>query len=206
MNEPTTFFGMELMSDDLWKLIVRFLINFFFLTGIIRYVYYRKTPRKSYLFTFYMISVISFLICFALKKFEMEVGMGLGLFAIFGIIRYRTNPMRIREMTYLFLVIGLSVINALSNKLSYAEVFFINGIVWFIIYVMENWWLQSNEADKTIIYEKIENIKPDNYELLIADLENRTGLKINRAVVGKIDFLKDTAEIKIYFDDNSDNE
>jgi len=206
MNEPITFFGMELMNDDLWKLVVRFLINLFFLTGIIRYVYYRKTPRKSYLFTFYMISVISFLICFALKKFEMEVGMGLGLFAIFGIIRYRTNPMRIREMTYLFLVIGLSVINALSNKLSYAEVFFINGIVWFIIYVMENWWLQSNEADKTIIYEKIENIKPDNYELLIADLENRTGLKINRAVVGKIDFLKDTAEIKIYFDDNSDNE
>ena len=183
MNEPTTFLGMELMSDDLWKLLIRFFINFFFLTVIIRYVYYTKTPRKSYLFTFYMISIISFLICFALKKFEMEVGMGLGLFAIFGIIRYRTNPMRIREMTYLFLVIGLSVINALSNKLSYAEVFFINGIVWFIIYVMENWWLQSNEADKTIIYEKIENIKPANYELLIADLENRTGLKINRAVV-----------------------
>lgn len=206
MNEPTTFLGMELMSDDLWKLLIRFFINFFFLTVIIRYVYYTKTPRKSYLFTFYMISIISFLICFALKKFEMEVGMGLGLFAIFGIIRYRTNPMRIREMTYLFLVIGLSVINALSNKLSYAEVFFINGIVWFIIYVMENWWLQSNEADKTIVYEKIENIKPANYELLIADLENRTGLKINRAVVGKIDFLKDTAEIKIYFDDDSDND
>ncbi len=206
MNEPATFLGMELMSDDLWKLLTRFFINFFFLTVIIRYVYYTKTPRKSYLFTFYMISIISFLICFALKKFEMEVGMGLGLFAIFGIIRYRTNPMRIREMTYLFLVIGLSVINALSNKLSYAEVFFINGIVWFIIYVMENWWLQSNEADKTIIYEKIENIKPDNYGLLIADLENRTGLKINRAVVGKIDFLKDTAEIKIYFDDDSDND
>lgn len=206
MDEPTTFLGMELMSDDLWKLLIRFFINFFFLTVIIRYVYYTKTPRKSYLFTFYMISIISFLICFALKKFEMEVGMGLGLFAIFGIIRYRTNPMRIREMTYLFLVIGLAVINALSNKLSYAEVFFINGVVWFIIYVMENWWLQSNEADKTIIYEKIENIKPANYELLIADLENRTGLKINRAVVGKIDFLKDTAEIKIYFDDDSDND
>ena len=206
MNESTSYFGMELMNDDLWKLIVRFLINMFFLTAIIRYVYYTKTPRKSYLFTFYMVSIISFLICFALKKFEMEVGMGLGLFAIFGIIRYRTNPMRIREMTYLFLVIGLSVINALSNKLSYAEVFFINGIVWFIIYVMENWWLQSNEADKTIVYEKIENIKPQNYELLISDLENRTGLKINRAVVGKIDFLKDTAEVKIYFDDDSDND
>lgn len=203
MDTPTTYFGMELINDDLWKLIIRFLINLFFLTGIVRYVYYTKTPRKSYLFTFYMISIISFLICFALKKFEMEVGMGLGLFAIFGIIRYRTNPMRIREMTYLFLVIGLSVINALSGKLSYAELLFINGIVWFIIFFMENWWLQSNEADKVITYEKIENIKPENYDVLIEDLENRTGLKINRAVVGKIDFLRDTAEIKIYYDDLS---
>lgn len=206
METPTSFYGMDLMSDDLYKLIIRFFINFFFLTGIIRYVYYAKTPRKSYLFTFYMISIISFLICFALKKFEMEVGMGLGLFAIFGIIRYRTNPMRIREMTYLFIVIGLSVINALSSKLSYAEVFFINGVVWFMVYVMENWWLQSNEADKTITYEKIENIKPENYESLIADLENRTGLVVKRAVIGKIDFLKDTAEVKIYYDDLSDND
>lgn len=201
MDQTTEYLGMELFNDDLWKLLVRFLINMIVLTGIVRYIYYKRTPRKSYLFTFYMISIISFFICFALKKFEMEVGMGLGLFAIFGIIRYRTNPMRIREMTYLFLVIGLAVINALAGKLSYAELVFINGIVWFIIFVMENWWLQSNIEDKTITYEKIENIKPENYPALIADLEERTGLKIHRAEVGKIDFLKDIAEVKIYFDE-----
>lgn len=201
MGSTDDFFGMELFNDDLWKLLIRFMINFIVLTGIVRYIYYKRTPRKSYLFTFYMISIISFFICFALKKFEMEVGMGLGLFAIFGIIRYRTNPMRIREMTYLFLVIGLAVINALAGKLSYAELVFINGIVWFIIFAMENWWLQSNEEDKTITYEKIENIKPENYEALITDLQDRTGLKIHRAEVGKIDFLKDVAEVKIYFEE-----
>jgi hypothetical protein len=136
----------------------------------------------------------------------MEVGMGLGLFAIFGIIRYRTGSMRIREMTYLFLVIGLSVINALSNKLSYVEVGFINGVVWLMVYLMENLWLQSHEIDKLVIYEKIENIKPNNYHLLIEDLEKRTGLKINRVEIGKIDFLKDVAEVKIFFNEDPKNQ
>jgi hypothetical protein len=136
----------------------------------------------------------------------MEVGMGLGLFAIFGIIRYRTGSMRIREMTYLFLVIGLSVINALSNKLSYVEVGFINGVVWLMVYLMENLWLQSHEIDKLVIYEKIENIKPANNHLLIEDLEKRTGLKINRVEIGKIDFLKDVAEVKIFFNEDLKNQ
>ncbi len=205
MNESISYFGMDLVNEDIWKLLVKFSINFFFLTVIVRYVYYRKTPRKNYLFTFYMISIISFFICFALKKFDMGVGMGLGLFAIFGIIRYRTNPMRIREMTYLFLVIGLSVINALSGKLSYIELLFINGVVWVIVYLMENWLLQSNEEDKVIVYEKIENIRPARYSELLADLEERTGLKINRAEIGKVNFLKDTAEVKIYYDEDLEN-
>lgn len=206
MESPTPdeieFLGMKLMDNDFWKLLFKFAFNLFFLTAIVRYVYYKKTPRKNYLFTFFMISIISFFICFALKKFEMGVGMGLGLFAIFGIIRYRTNPMRIREMTYLFLVIGLSVVNALSGNLSVIEMVFINGIVWLIVYLMENWLLQSNEDDKTIIYEKIENIKPARYTELVADLEERTGMSIIRAEVGKVDFLKDTAEIKIYFEED----
>ena len=205
MDSTVNILGMDLIDRDFWKLLVKFAINIFFLTGIVRYVYYKKTPRKNYLFTFYLISIISFFICFALKKFEMEVGMGLGLFAIFGIIRYRTNPMRIREMTYLFLVIGLAVINALSGKLSYAELLFINGIVWLIVYLMENWLLQSNESEKIIIYEKIDNLKPAKYNELLADLEERTGLKINRAEVGKVDFLKDTADIKIFFDEDVEN-
>ena len=207
-NKPEMFLGMTFMNEDFYKLVFRFFFNTLFISIIIRYIYYAKTPRKNYLFTFYLISVITFVICFALKKLDIDTGMGLGLFAIFGIIRYRTNTMRIREMTYLFIAIGLSVINALSGKqVSYAELLFINVAVLAIVYFMENWWLVSNEVTKTITYEKIENIKPANSAILKADLENRTGLVINKVIVGKVDFLRDTAEVKIFFnhDDQQDN-
>jgi hypothetical protein len=193
-------FDLTFFSPDLYELLIRFGVNMLFITIIIRYIYYRKTSNKDYLFTYYAISVISFMICFALKKLDIDTGMGLGLFAIFGIIRYRTDTVRIREMSYLFIAIGLSVINSLSGKqISILEIAFINGIVTLMVLGLEYWWLMKQETVKTILYEKIENIKPENYKLLIEDLTTRTGLKIVKAEVGKIDFLKDTAQIKIYF-------
>ena len=199
-SDANMFLGMSWMSDDFYKLAFRFFLNFIFLTLVIRYIYFAKTPRKNYLFTFYLISIITFVICFALKKLDIDTGMGLGLFAIFGIIRYRTNTMRIREMTYLFIAIGLSVVNSLSGRqVSYAELFFINIIVLVIVFIMENWWLINTQVSKTVIYEKIENIKPENADVLKQDLEERTGLVIDRVQVGKVDFLKDVAEIKIFF-------
>jgi hypothetical protein len=193
-------FDLTFFSPDLYELLIRFGVNMLFITIIIRYIYYRKTSNKDYLFTYYAISVISFMICFALKKLDIDTGMGLGLFAIFGIIRYRTDTVRIREMSYLFIAIGLSVINSLSGKqISILEIAFINGIVTLMVLGLEYWWLMKQETVKTILYEKIENIKPENYKLLIADLTARTGLKIVKAEVGKIDFLKDTAQVKIYF-------
>ena len=117
------FLEIPLIDDDFYKMMMRFVINIFFLTIVIRFLYYIKSRRKDYLLTYYMISTIVFFLCFTLKKFELDVGMALGLFAIFGILRYRTNPVDVREMTYLFIVIGVSVINALANKkMSYAEV------------------------------------------------------------------------------------
>ncbi len=199
-NDSNSFLGMTWISDDFYKLMFRFFLNFIFLTLVIRYIYFKKTPRKNYLFTFYLISIITFVICFALKKLDIDTGMGLGLFAIFGIIRYRTNTMKIREMTYLFIAIGLSVVNSLSGRqVSYAELFFINIIVLIIVFVMENWWLINTQASKTVIYEKIENIKPEKADVLKRDLEERTGLVIDRVQVGKVDFLKDVAEVKIFF-------
>lgn len=206
MNPATTtpledsFFDVSFFSTDVYNLLIRFGINMLFITIIIRYIYYRKTSNKDYLFTYYSISVISFMICFALKKLDIDTGMGLGLFAIFGIIRYRTDTVRIREMSYLFIAIGLSVINSLSGKqISILEVLLINSVVTLMVMGLEYWWLMRQETIKTIVYEKIENIKPQNYAALKADLEERTGLKINRAEVGKIDFLKDTAQVKIYY-------
>ena len=205
-SDGSTFLGVNIMDDDFYKLAFRFVLNFIVLTIVIRYVYYAKTPRRNYVFTFYMISIISFVIVFALKKLDIDTGMGLGLFAIFGIIRYRTNPLRVREMTYLFIAIGLSVVNGLSGKqVSYAELLLINVLVVVIVYIMDIKIFVNLETSKTIIYEKIDNVKPENAQLLKEDLENRTGLKINKISIGKIDFLKDIAEIKIFYNESEES-
>ncbi len=199
-KETADLFDVLFDSEDMIKLLFRFGINMLFITILIRFIYYRKTSNKDYLFTYYSISVVSFMICFALKKLEINTGMGLGLFAIFGIIRYRTDTVRIREMSYLFIAIGLSVINALAGKqVSLAELLFINIAVTLVVLGLEYWWLMKQEVVKTILYEKIENIKPENYQALLQDLKTRTGLKITKAEIGKIDFLKDTAQVKIYY-------
>jgi Domain of unknown function (DUF4956) len=187
-------------NDDIYMLILRMSVNLFFLTIIIRYLYYPKTKRKDYLFTYYLIGMITFFLCFGLKKLDIDTGMGLGLFAIFGIIRYRTDAIEIKEMTYLFLVIGISVVNALGmNKVSVAEIAIINVATVLLTFVLERLWLMKHETRKTINYERIDLILPEKYEEMKADLEKRTGLSINRVEVGKIDFLNDTALIRIYY-------
>lgn len=199
-EDVRSFFEIKLMDDDLYKLVIKFLINMFFAVILIRYIYYRKTQRKDHLFTYFMISVIAFMICFALKKLEIGTGMGLGLFAIFGIIRYRTATVRIKEMTYLFVVIGLSVVNALAGKqISYAELLFINGITVLAVFLLEYVFVQQHENYKTIIYERIDLIVPDKREEMKADLEARTGLKITKISIGKIDLLRDTAQVQVYY-------
>ncbi len=130
----------------------------------------------------------------------MQMGFALGLFAVFGILRYRTEAIPIRQMTYLFIVIGISMINALSNKsISIFEVLFTNGIIALITYLIDRLWFQTVEERKNIVYEKIELIKPENKQELIKDLKERTGLPIHEVKVDKIDFLKDTATITIYY-------
>ena len=187
-------------DDDIYKLIFRLIINMIFITIIIRYLYYPITKRKDYLFTYFMIGLITFFLCFGLKKLEIGTGMGLGLFAIFGIIRYRTNPIEIKEMTYLFMIIGISVTNALaSKKISVAEMLLINSFVVALTYGLEYLWLVKHETRKTIIYERIDLIVPDKYDEMKTDLESRTGLNINRIDIGKIDFLNDTALVRIYY-------
>lgn len=190
-------------SDDFYVLLVRLGINLLFLTILIRFLYYPKTQRKDYLFTYYLIGTITFFLCFGLMQMDIDTGMGLGLFAIFGIIRYRTDAIEIKEMTYLFMIIGVSVVNALaSNELSVSEVGVINVSVVLLTFILENLWLMKHETRKTINYERIDLITPDKYEEMKADLEKRTGLSINRVEIGKIDFLNDTALIRIfYFDD-----
>lgn len=197
------FLEVPLVDSDFFKLLFKFGINLFTLVVIIRFIYYPITKRKDFLFTYFLISLITFFLCFALKKNDLGLGLALGLFAVFGIIKYRTDAVPIKEMTYLFVVIGVSVINALANsKTSYLELFFINGVVMLVCYSLEKLWLIQHESSKIILYEKIELIKPDKRTELILDLESRTGIKINRVAIGKINFLRDTAQVIIYYYDS----
>lgn len=188
------------MSDDAYVLLIRLAVNMLILTVLIRYLYYPKTKRKDYLFTYYLIGTITFFLCFGLKKLDIDTGMGLGLFAIFGIIRYRTDAIEIKEMTYLFLIIGISVVNSLaSNQISIAEMAIINLSVVALTFILENVWLIKHEIRKTINYERIDLIVPEKYAEMKADLEKRTGIAINRFEIGKIDFLTDTAQVRIFY-------
>ena len=198
--------GMEFLGTPLWdsedflKLLIKGAFNLGIVILIVRYIYYPVTKNKDYLFTYLLISLTVFLLCILLDSVKLQLGFALGLFAIFGIIRYRTDPIPIKEMTYLFLVIGISVVNALSNKkISYAELVFANLLIVFVTYGMEKIWLLRHESRKNIIYEKIELIKPERREELIADLKERTGIDIIRVEVRRIDFLRDTANLRIFY-------
>lgn len=206
-------FNIELIDvKDLSELVIRFLFNLSVCFIIVKLLYYKTTRRKDYLFTYFLVSTVIFLLCFLLENVKLGLGFALGLFAVFGIIRYRTITIPIKEMTYLFVIIGLTVINALANKkVSYAELIFTNLAIVGVVYGLERIWLLKHEGSKRIIYEKIDLIKPEKYNLLLDDLKSRTGLEINRVEVGKINFLRDTAEVKIYyfngttyFDDNEE--
>lgn len=195
------FLGIKIINpEDFTNLLIRFVWNMAISVTIVRYIYYTVAKRKDYLFTYVLISAVVFLLCFALENVKLELGFALGLFAIFGIIRYRTQQIAIKEMTYLFIVIGIAVINSLANKtVSYVELIFTNIIIVALVWGLEKVWLLKHESSKRITYEKIDLIKPEKYPELLADVEERTGLKVNRIEVGGVNFLRDTANIKVYY-------
>ena len=203
--EAAKLFGMKFINvDDFFKLIFKFGLNFFFMFVTVRYVFYRNNRDKDYLFTFYIFNIVTFFICVLFRKTTMQMGFAFGLFAVFGIIRYRTETIPFKEMTYLFIVIGLAMINALSNKkISHAEVLFVDIMIVASTFGIEAIWFNNHERSKLIVLEKIELIKPENEQLLISDLRNRTGLDVFRVSIGRVDFLKDTAEVKIYYKEKS---
>lgn len=194
--------GIQLIDvGNFLELLLRFLLNTVVIMILIRWLYYSTTRRKDYLFTYVLIATIVFLLCFLLESVKLQIGFALGLFAIFGIIRYRTNAMPIKEMTYLFLIIGVSVINALtSSDTSLTDLLFSNLAIVLTTFGLEKLWLLKHESSKLIIYEKINLIRPEKRAELYADLSERTGIKkINRVETGKIDFLRDTCELTVYY-------
>jgi hypothetical protein len=186
------------------ELFGRFTLNLIVILILVRWLYYTTARRKDYLFTYILISCVVFLICYLLASVKLQMGFALGLFAIFGIIRYRTDAMPIKEMTYLFLIIGVSVVNALADtESSVADILFTNFAIIAITYALEKTWLLKRESSKIIIYEKLNLIKPENYNELIKDLQERTGIKkIKRVEIGKIDLLKDICFLTVFFEDS----
>ncbi|HKK40785.1 MAG TPA: DUF4956 domain-containing protein [Bacteroidales bacterium] len=194
--------------SNLLDVIWRFSLNLVVILILVRWLYFSTAKRKDYLFTYILISSIIFLLCYLLEKVMLQIGFALGLFAIFGIIRYRTLTIPIKEMTYLFLIIGVSVINALADTSSdILAIIFTNLVVILITYGLEKRWLMRHETSKVIVYEKIELLQPDRAEDLINDLQARTGIpEILRVEIGEIDFLRDICHLRIYFETTDNND
>ncbi len=194
--------GSLLFADSLLLFIIKFGIHLLFSFAIVHFFYYRKSRRGDYYFTFLLFSVVIFLLLFLLQDSKMEAAVAIGLFAIFGMIRYRTESIPIRDMTYLFEIIGLSVINGFSKTITYGDfgiLLMFNVIILAVNLLLESLAFLHKKSTKIILYEKIELIKPDRYNDLLEDLRQRTGLNITKAEVGHINFLKDTAYIKITY-------
>ena len=182
------------------ELLIRFFLNTAVIALIVRVFYYPKSKRRDYFFTFMLIAISVFLLIFLMGGVKLKIGFALGLFAIFGIIRYRTESVPIREMTYLFLIIAVSAINGLATSISYVELLATN-----LLFIISIWALESNRwvkhvASKLVLYDNVNLISPEKEAELIEDLKKRTGLDILRVEVGAIDFSKDTAMVKIYYE------
>jgi hypothetical protein len=205
------FLGTPFFHEDIYRLLFRFGINLLFAFLIIRFLYYRNTQNSTYYFTFQMISNIVFLLCFSLNKYELNLGMALGLFAVFGIIRYRTEAVDPREMTYLFIIIGLALINSLTgNNFSYIELMATNFIVLTSIFFLEKNILKNGREPmspftnvtlekRIVIYNELEHVKAENEDLLKQNLEDLLGRKIEKIQITKINLNEKLATIEVYY-------
>lgn len=199
-----SFMGVSIYDPNiLLMLLIRFAANLLVCWIIIQFFYYRKSVRKDYYFTFMLFSCTIFLLLFILQNLSMEFGFALGLFCIFGMIRYRTETVAIREMTYLFVIIGISAVNGLSMDVDYTTLVVANLLFIAIIWVLESNKFVKHTSTKIVLYEKIALVKPDKYPEMLADLKERTGLSITKVEVGHIDFLRDVAFLKVYYKVNS---
>lgn len=192
------------LSSDFLMMFIRLLINVVATWFIIDRLYYQKSKRRDFYFTFMLISVAIFFIVFFMifvledMKGKTSMGVGIGLFGIFSIMRYRTDTMPVREMTYLFVIIALSLVNAVSVNLPYFEVIVTNLIIILAVWLCEM-HLKTNPS-RLIQYDRIELITPDRREELIADLEKRLGLKVVKVDIGSVDFLRDMAMIRVTYE------
>jgi len=197
--------GWESIQKVSGKIGLRLLIDFAAVFALIRLVYFPAYKRRELFFTFFIFNIIIFFICFLLNKVELSMGAAFGLFAVFSMLRYRTEDISIKDMTYLFLVIALGLIAAVTKVKGATEVFecvfigLISGVIVLLAFLLESKLLMKKEATKVINYENIELVSEDRRPELLEDIKRRTGINVHRITVQKIDFLRDSAQIKIYY-------
>ncbi|MDQ2179964.1 DUF4956 domain-containing protein [Marinifilum sp. D714] len=202
VNVPSTV----ILSNNMVELLLRFLLNMVVTIFVVNYVYFKTTGKRTYVFTYIMISTTVFFLCFLLGNIDLQLGFALGLFAIFGIIRYRTDTIPIREMTYLFLVITISIINALARRdVSLGEILVTNVAFMLTTYIMERIWMRRHMARRTIIYNRMDLIHPDKHDLLRKDVEERTGLIIKKFKIGQIDLAKNSIRLTVFYNEVAGN-
>lgn len=185
---------------DILPMLWRFVFNTAAVWLITHWLYFPKSRRREYYFTFMLIGISVFFLINLLGGAKIKIEFALGLFAIFGIIRYRTESMPVREMTYLFIIIAMSVINGLSANFGWVELLAVNLLFILMTFLFENIKVKGSMAVKLVQYDRIELIKPERRAELLADLKERTGLDIVKIEIGGIDFLRDMSVIKIYYD------
>lgn len=201
ISNQISFLGVPLCdTQSLLHLLMRFAFNLIVTWIIARYCYYVKSQRRDYVLTYMLFGAAMFLLIFLMESVSIQIGMTLGLFAIFGVLRYRTETVPIREMTYLFIFICVAVINGLALNISYVELIVANLLLLLLIWTVEGRRLLRHTSAKLVIYEKINLITPDKREEMIADLEERLGHKVNKVEVGHVDFLRDVAFVKVYYE------
>ena len=199
-EQTLDFLGLPIFDKPQFlRMLLLFGINLLVCWIITHFFYYRKSHRRDYYFTYMLFSTAIFLILYNLQNMKIEVGIALGLFGIFSMIRYRTEQLPIREMTYLFVLIAISIINGAGMATSYASFIAANILFIAIIWVLEAAGMSNHKSQKIITYEKIDLIRPERHEELLADLRQRTGLDIVKVQVGSIDFLKDIAFLKVTY-------
>lgn len=197
--EPTTTKETFEMFEKLGpKFFMRLLVDFISVVLLIRFIYFPIYRNREQVFTFFIFNIVIFFITFLLNKVDLSMGAAFGLFAVFSMLRFRTEDISTKDMTYMFLVIALGLINAVS-KGNIDELILLNLIILILTYLLESKLFFKKEVSKIIFYDNIELIKPSRYEDLKADLENRIGVKINQIVIGKIDLLRDTAQIHVFY-------
>jgi hypothetical protein len=201
--EPVKFLGQKLFDPaGFGLLVIRFVINLVWIFLIGRVLYYPKQKRPEYLFGFFLVGSVVFIVCNLLKDVGLTTGLAVGLFAIFAILRYRTNPIPVKEMTYFFIIIGVSVGNSMGigEKISYLEVVFCDLAIFLLTFFLEYFLFKKKYISRTIVIQDIELTRPENYQKLLDELTTISGYKVEKAAIGRIDYIKKIARVRIFYD------